>query len=171
MRYEIRLAVLFIEQEQKKRGRGIFVKRGARPLSSSFPREPRPLLSLSLLYILFFLLHHHARPPSSRNPKFSVSPARKSLDFASPSWNRPFDVKSGQIQRQPSMILVEMGCDLTPQARAKALQMSLQPGTKVGVSRLLSIGSFESVLTFKLRCILRLVSFCLKMTMNRYMLV
>ena len=49
----------------------------------------------------------------------------------------------------------------------KAHNRVLQHGIEVGVSRLLSISSFEIVLSFKLRCMLSLVSLYLKMTSNR----
>jgi len=54
-----------------------------------------------------------------------------------------------------------------PKVESKALQTNPYLGVEVDVSCLLSISSFEMVLTFKLRCMLSLVSLCLKMTSNR----
>ena len=120
MKYEIRLAVLFIEQLRTKEQReGHFCKRGALPLSSYSTCNSTPFLSLSLLCIFFFLLHHRAQRPSSQNPQFSISPARKSQDFASPSSNQPFDVKSGQNRRQASVISVELGYDSSSRREPK----------------------------------------------------
>ena len=59
--------------------------------------------------------------PTTKLPKPPIfgQPARKSLDFASPSSNQPFDVKSRQNRRQATMISVELGCNSSPRRKPK----------------------------------------------------
>ena len=118
-----KLAVLVIKQFETKRER----EKGGVLLSLRWPLlflmagqtpPPEPHLSLAALHLLPHL-HHHAQPPSSQNPQFSVSPARKSQGFAFPSSNQRYDAKSGQIQRQPNMVSIHSGCDSSTQTRAE----------------------------------------------------
>ena len=126
MKYEIRLAALFIEQlTTKEKGGGHFCKKGRlAPFLLHFGTWTPTVLSLSaLLFALRLLLlssHHECGQQTPNNLRFSTQPDSKSSKIHLPNPSRALCCIIWQKVEGFSHVSVELGCDSSHQMWAKA---------------------------------------------------